>query len=236
MKKTIVIADDFYRHPDAVVDYAKTLKYMCPYNSVADRHSGVQVPWRASRWRPARQCPFKSSKLLISRLEFLTGERIDRDHWRQSFPVDENGHPAEGFDTKPRSAWWNCTFHAKHRRRQELGEGVHSHTDRDSWNAVGEDGWAGLIYLSEVADRQSGLRTWENIDTARTFDWMTPSDNWVLRDTFANVYNRLILHRGGIPHSGSSGWGNTVDDGRLFQTFFFRTSARTLVRSLDLRL
>jgi hypothetical protein len=51
---------------------------------------------------------------------------------------------------------------------------------------------------------------------------MTPAENWELVDDLANVPNRLILHRGNLPHSGTAGWGETPDEGRLFQTFFFK--------------
>jgi hypothetical protein len=108
-----------------------------------------------------------------------------------------------------------------------IGEGVHSHTDRDTWNAVGANGWVGIVYLNEAVDPRAGLRTWRNVDPSRQLDWMTPKENWILCDTFANVFNRLILHRGDIPHSGASGWGQSLVNGRFYQTFFFRTRVET---------
>lgn len=235
MRRTIIIAENFYSDPDSVVAYAKSLTYMCPYNTVEECQSGAKVAWRASRWRPASECPFKSSEALIAKLEFLTGEVVDRESWNLDFPVDENGHPRPGYLGTPRSAWWNCTFHAKH-QPQVLGQGVHSHTDRDGWNAAGAEGWAGLVYLDKDAGRQTGLRTWENIDPRRRLDWMTPPDNWILCDTLANVYNRLILHRGDIPHSGSAGWGQSIEDGRFYQTLFFRTLSNSQVDGVLIRI
>jgi hypothetical protein len=66
------------------------------------------------------------------------------------------------------------------------------------------------------------LRLWRNHDPARNLDWMTPKENWELVDTLGNVPNRLILHRGNLPHSGSAGWGVSPETGRLYQTFFFK--------------
>jgi hypothetical protein len=37
------------------------------------------------------------------------------------------------------------------------------------------------------------------------FDWMTPAENWQLVDSFGNVFNRLILVRGDVPHSRADG-------------------------------
>jgi hypothetical protein len=231
-QRTIIIAANFYDDPDAIVSYAKGLEYVCPYNTPEGRDSGEFVSWHASRWRPARKCPFKSSEALIERLEYLTGERLDREHWNRRFPVDNHGYPVPGCESMRRSAWWNCTFHSKHYSKQKLGEGVHSHTNRDGWNAVGKNGWAGLIYLDKHTPRQTGLRTWENRDGKHRFDWMTPPTNWILCDTLANIYNRLILHRGGIPHSGAAGWGDSIENGRFFQTLFFRTSPEPPMRGV----
>jgi hypothetical protein len=106
---------------------------------------------------------------------------------------------------------------------QKLGDGVHNHVT-DSWNSVGPDGWAGILYLSPGAELTGGLHLWNNILADRQFDWMTPAVNWRLLDSFANVFNRLILCRGDLPHSGANGWGHDLVTGRMFQTFFFRTT------------
>jgi hypothetical protein len=234
--RNIIIAEHFYSDPEAVTRYAKGLEYVYPYQQPGTPHEGRRITWRASRYKTPSKCPLKSSTRLIESLEALTGETIDRESWNLDFPVDTNGYPSQGYAAVARkSAWWNCCFHVKHDTNQQLGAGVHSHTDRDSWNPVGLDGWAGLVYLNqEPRDRQAGLRTWVNRDAQRQFDWMTPKDNWLLQDTLANVYNRLILHRGNIPHSGTNGWGEALANGRFYQTFFFRTKVLVDVPSISL--
>lgn len=234
MQRDIILVDNFYDDPKSVVCYAQTLNYMCPYNLPTDERNGVFVPWRTSRFLCADQCPFKASLNLRRTLETITGERIDLTHWKRDFPVDEYGYPSNVVAPAMRSCWWNCAFHTKHWSGQKSGEGVHSHTDSDTWSAVGVDGWAGIIYLYE-GDLQTGLKTWRNKEVSRQYDWMTPPENWQLVDTLGAVYNRLILHRGGIPHSGSPGWGSTVLDGRLFQTFFFRVCRAHRWKSLRTR-
>jgi hypothetical protein len=222
MHRQLIIVDDFYEDPDAVVRYARTLRYCTPYNEPGEEEQGQHVPWRASWFTPAHLCPFKSSHTLIAKLEFLTGERIDVNHWTRDFPIGNDGRPSPGYDSKPRTAWWNCCFHVKHLLDQEPGECVHNHNVYDPWNAVGGMGWAGLVYLNKDAPREAGLNLWRNRQ-GRPNDWYTPKEDWELIDRMANVYNRLILHRGYIPHSGARGWGSTFEDGRLFQTFFFST-------------
>lgn len=231
LQRDLIIADNFYEDPASVVRYAYSLEYMFPYDPPDALEKGQRVAWRTSRWRPSRECPFKSSEGLIEKLEFLTGEELDREHWDLEFPVDERGYPAPGYLEKRRGCWWNCSFHIKH-HDQALGEGVHSHTDRDIWSAVGDDGWVGLIYLNEDAPPRGGLHTWRNIDPAHQGDWMTPKENWILIDALGNIYNRLLLHRGRTPHSGAAGWGETMEAGRLYQTIFFRTLGPRRTRPL----
>lgn len=224
MRTDVIIADYFYEDWRAVREYALELDYYYPYESAERVQCGQQrVTWMASRFRSAAECPFKSSISLISALENLTGEEIDRSHWNADFPVTADGKAASGHRfVTDRGCLWNCTFHCKPDNAQQLGQGVHNHVT-DTWNGVGVNGWAGIVYLSEAAPLEGGLKLWHNVDRRHDLDWMTPPKNWKLVDDIGNVPNRLILARGNLPHSGATGWGDTLDSGRLYQTFFFRT-------------
>jgi hypothetical protein len=223
MRKSTIIVENFYSEPEAVVTYAKGQRYYYPYQKDDDVMTGrAKVSWMSSWFKSAGECPFKSSRRLIEKLELLTGDTIDMDRWNSPFPVDAEGKAARNLaDYRHRSCFWNCCFHFKPRNNQQLGEGVHNHVT-DSWNSVGENGWAGLIYLSWDAPLRGGLRTWRNRDPLRVYDWMTPKENWEMVDDIGNVFNRLILCRGNIPHSGHEGWGDSLENGRIYQTFFFR--------------
>lgn len=224
MRTDIIIVDEFYADPGSVRDYALKLDYYYPYESSDELASGRQRPtWMASRFRAARNCPFKSSSQLISTLEGLTGEAIDIEHWNADFPVSPDGRASSQHKKqKDRGCLWNCTFHCKPDNGQQLGDGVHNHVT-DTWNGVGSNGWAGLVYLNDDAPLEGGLKLWRNLDPSHNFDWMTPRENWELIDDLGNVPNRLILARGNLPHSGAAGWGDALASGRLYQTFFFRT-------------
>lgn len=225
-QKDIIIIDDFYEDPNAVRNYALQQDYYTPYESTKDIVSGLKKStWWGMKFKEYTDCPFKSSPLLIETFESLTGEKIDMEHWCASYPVDEEWKPVkrEQGEKELRSCLWNCCFHVKPDVGQRLGNGVHSHTDADSWNASGENGWAGIIYLNPSPPVDGGLYLWRNRDPDHQFDWMTPAGNWQLVDKLGNVFNRLILCRGKFPHSGANGWGDSTENGRMFQTFFFRT-------------
>ena len=46
---------------------------------------------------------------------------------------------------------------------------------------------------------------------------------WEMTDRVANVFNRLVLYRGDYFHASLDYFGKDINDGRLFQTFFFNT-------------
>lgn len=223
-RRSVVVIDDFYPDPDAVRAYALRLQFYTPYeDGIAVQNGTVRASWWASRFTEAYECPFKASASLIAALEHATGEPIDLDHWKGSYAVDANSKPRPLGNAPASTCLWNCSFHVKPDNGQQLGNGVHNHVT-DHWNGVGRQGWAGIVYLSPDAPLNGGLHLWRNVDKNNTFDWMTPAHNWELIDSFGNVYNRLVLVRGDIPHSGARGWGQRIEEGRLYQTFFFRTT------------
>jgi hypothetical protein len=222
-RRSIVVIDEFYRDPVAVRDYALRQSFYPPYNDEQQIRAGREKPlWWATRFRETHDCPFKSSQALLGALEQAVGEPIDRDLWSGVFPVDAASKPLPSREDRPRTCLWNCCFHVKPDTGQQLGDGVHNHVT-DVWNSVGRDGWAGLIYLSPDAPLDGGLHLWRPVRPEAQFDWMTPAENWQLVDSFGNVFNRLILVRGDVPHSGADGWGTRLEEGRLYQTLFFRT-------------
>jgi hypothetical protein len=221
-RQSVIIVDDFYRDPQAVRNYALGQRYYTPYQDCEAVRSGRERPnWLASVFRSAAECPFKSSPRLIEALECAVQEEIDLEGWRADFPVDKDSKPLPHAGLRP-TCLWNCCFHVKPENGQQLGEGVHNHVT-DGWNSVGPDGWTGLIYLLPGARLDGGLYLWRNVEPARNYDWMTPPKNWELVDSMGNLFNRLILVRGDIPHSGAGGWGDRLENGRMYQTFFFRT-------------
>lgn len=222
-RRSIIVIEDFYTDPDSVREYALRQKYYLPYQNEEDIEAGKGKPkWWASWYKQPKDCPFKSSPALVEQLELAVGERIDMEHWNNSYPVNERSKPQSQQPGARDACLWHCCFHVKLDSNQKLGQGVHNHVT-DHWNSVGPQGWAGLIYLAKDAPLDGGLHLWRNIDPDNTYDWMTPASNWEYLDRFANLYNRLILVRGSIPHSGANGWGDAVATGRMFQTFFFKT-------------
>lgn len=111
-------------------------------------------------------------------------------------------------------------------------------TSRDrSWIHIdGHNNWAGVVYLTPDAPLTSGTAFYQMYDgTSCTRDmnilnnkeetdkWSQDLTKWKKTDEVANVFNRLILFNSNRFHMSQDYFGDTKDNGRLFQVFFFST-------------
>ena len=116
-------------------------------------------------------------------------------------------------------------------------------TQRDrSWvHADQTTRWAGVCYLTPNAPLTGGTGLFRHKATGLTMAPKNPDGSynmdimseiykdsqdmtkWEMTDFVGNVYNRLVLYRGDIFHTSLDYFGRDINDGRLFQTFFFDT-------------
>lgn len=101
----------------------------------------------------------------------------------------------------------------------------------DSWN-----NWAGVLFLTPDAPISSGTAFYRFCDGSMTTvdgDLLQNSDEtnkssqdltkWEVADTVGNVFNRLVLFNSKRFHMSMDYFGDTKENGRLFQVFFFTT-------------
>jgi hypothetical protein len=111
-------------------------------------------------------------------------------------------------------------------------------TSRDrSWIHIdGFNNWAGVIYLTPDAPLRSGTAFYKLYDGTTCKKDMEILDNkkdidrcsqdvtkWEEVDKVGNVFNRLILFNANRFHMSMDYFGDTKENGRLFQVFFFST-------------
>jgi hypothetical protein len=112
--------------------------------------------------------------------------------------------------------------------------------DRSWIHSDGTTNWAGVCYLTPNAPlssgtgifrhKETGLKNWiytehteeETKNAAPHIEGMDYT-KWEMVDRIGNVYNRLIMYRGDLFHVSLDYFGKGLQDGRLFQTFFFNT-------------
>lgn len=88
--------------------------------------------------------------------------------------------------------------------------------------------WAGVVYLTPDAPFTGGTGLYRH---KATNEFRRINSNyegndytkWDLFDRIGNKYNRMIIYRGDLFHASLDYFGNNLQDGRLFQTFFFNT-------------
>tara|TARA_X000000368_G_scaffold24326_1_gene18561 strand:+ start:370 stop:894 length:525 start_codon:yes stop_codon:yes gene_type:complete len=86
----------------------------------------------------------------------------------------------------------------------------------ETWVHKDIEEWAGILYLTPDANLESGTIMFDD-------DLAKDESSVNVTNIVHNIYNRMILFRGGIiPHrSMISGFGDSLDTGRLTQVFFF---------------
>jgi len=89
--------------------------------------------------------------------------------------------------------------------------------------------WAGVCYLTPDAPYTGGTGLYRHRASGEhkriSQDYEARDyTKWDLFDRIGNKYNRLILYRGDLFHASLDYFGNTNENGRLFQTFFFNTA------------
>ena len=101
----------------------------------------------------------------------------------------------------------------------------------DSWN-----NWAGVLYLTPDAPLSAGTAFYRfkngeySEEDAKILNTSVQTDKfsqdfsqWELVDSVGNVFNRLILFNSKRFHISMDYFGDTKENSRMFQVFFFRT-------------
>lgn len=111
-------------------------------------------------------------------------------------------------------------------------------TSRDrSWVHIdGHNNWAGVLYLTPDAPLTSGTAFYQLYDGTtckqdmelfgnkdETDKWSQDLTKWKEVDRVGNIFNRLILFNSNRFHMSMDYFGDTKENGRLFQVFFFST-------------
>lgn len=111
-----------------------------------------------------------------------------------------------------------------------------------SWiHADSTTSWAALVYLTPNAPLSGGTGLFRHKETGlysapkrpdgsydqELLDYigMDSQDitKWDMTDRLANKYNRMVMYRGDLFHTSLDYFGTNIENGRLFQTFFFST-------------
>ena len=238
MNKKVIVVEDFYDNPHEVRKYALGCNYYPPYG---DGFGGGDGQGNTEEWLSTSPSQRYITDENISKLEDILNIKIDLEHFHNS--TENNSLSDNG--TK-----WNAGFQVKMQPEGSGGaKGIHCHV-YDGWNHVGPNGWAGVVFLTpdNMSYEHNGLDTWWNVDglqwwnsqQLRNTPWVidfvdcptekpnqpapyiSQNKDWKLSSRIQYKFNTLVLTRGDVYHAGSNGWGDSIENGRMIQTFFFK--------------
>jgi hypothetical protein len=190
----IFVIDDFYDDPHAVRELALGATYHL--------------------YRPAWYC---TSQLGTSADNFLyNGPEIRAKLERIG------GFLIEDADALWANRPWNGAFHYKTEEISNLASAIHTHQTVDV-----RYGYNGIVYLNPPGTYpdKTGVSIWRDRRTGRcvasTKSLEAGFYNFEMALRVENKFNRLVLLRSDVWHLGEAGFGSSVRNGRMFQTFFF---------------
>lgn len=192
----LLVVDNFYNNPEEVVSIAQAASYYEPEHCTGFRSTTVY-----------------HEKGIQKKLEKILGIKITRF---DSNPSDENGVFYQGFSKG---------------KRKEV-PGVHSDWPFDDITV--------LIYLTKNLPYDCGTSLWQHKQTGLT-DAPTAQDarrlkmkladltellendsknrsKWLEIDRAGHRFNRLVAYPSGVLHSATKHYGNSMQNGRIYQT------------------
>ena len=132
------------------------------------------------------------------------------------------------YDNAGNITWWSA--------EEYNGAFQYTTSHMRSWiHADHTTNWAMVIYLTPNAPLSAGTGLFKHLPTGCL---KAPDDNdlrarieadgqditkWALHAVAGNVFNRAVIYRGNFYHMSMDYFGKNLQDGRLFQTFFFNT-------------
>jgi hypothetical protein len=100
------------------------------------------------------------------------------------------------------------------------------------WCHVDNVDWAAIVFLTPDAPVSCGTEFYsfhdgnQTVNTETTRKFSSDVTKWSSVDTLGNVFNRLIVYSANYFHRAANYFGTNIEDGRLFQVFFFSTEKR----------
>ena len=196
VKGSLIIVDNFYNNEDDVRSFVLTQEF-----TVKGNYPGQRTMSYAT----------EDLKNIIQKyVEPFAGKIME-------FPI-----PKE--DQSDAAAIYNGSFQYTVARDRSW-----IHTDK--WN-----NWAGVLFLTPEAPLSSGTAFYRFMDGTRSqedTDFLQNQDQidrftqdltkWELVDRVGNIFNRLILFDAHNYHMSQDYFGDSKENGRLFQVFFFST-------------
>lgn len=193
----LLVKDNFYSHPEKVLDAARTAEY----------------------YEPEHVTGFRSRKVyhepgIKRKLENILGIRITR--W-DTDPLEENGVFYQGFSKGKRREIPGVHSDEPYNDITVLiylTPGLPADCGTSLWQHRA----TGLVNPATPHDARRLGMTWQDLRNLLEVESKDRS-KWIEIDRAGNLFNRMVAYPSGVFHSASKHYGSNMDNGRLYQTF-----------------
>ena len=228
-KISSIIVEDFYDNPDEVREYALKCNWERPIGASVDNN-----------WYSTSQNQAYITNENISKLENIIGIDIDKKHfksnyadggcgWNAVFHVKMSGsdfcqngihnHVTDGLNS-PKLSINNLGYSAI----------VNLTPNNLAFDNGGQDIWKSEMGIEWYNSEELVNDSWPMVGFCREgANKPAPVEinhhkfgKWKLLSRVQYRYNTAVIMPSDVWHAGSDGWGDSIENGRMIQTFFFR--------------
>ena len=258
MKRPIYIVDDFYDNPDDVREYALKCKYYKPFvgDSLPSHDDAiVESPGWLSSLSHQRYITVENiSKLetlvgaeididnfyngLDKHIQYSPNE--DGTKFNAGFqiklestdPLGDKGvhaHVGDGWNHCDENKGWAAVVFLTpdNISYKNAGFDVWEYQYDDPWETVdGEHFESRWCYIKNRRIRRG--YTSDRVESPDYEACPVEAQSWDMTSRIQFKYNTLVLHACDRYHAGGNGWGDSIENGRMIQTFFFREKNFTI--------
>lgn len=193
METDLIIVDNFYTDPVAVVEYAKNMEWFDDYGN----HPGLRTK------EEQHESVFNAMSNIIQSAGGNITNWSDMTYNGCFNLCNKDAHTWIHADT---GNTWASVVYLTPDAPSNAGTGIFKHKatglDQVPTDANGNIDEDKLAFIYKDAN-----------------DW----SKWEMTDYVANKFNRLVVYRGKLFHTAINYFGNDFTDGRMHQTFFFNT-------------
>ena len=198
IRRNLIIVDDFFENPDGIREYALEAQY--------EMYGGRNWPGRDSSQCHAQEQMTQACSEVVGQQLVIKPE--NKCSYFRAAMEGQHGMQHIHFDPNPGLIWAGVLY---------LTPIHHPNAGTKFWKHK-ETGWETCPTIKEAA--KYGIKSYEEMLKFVTTEGKDMS-KWVETDNIGFKYNRLVMFNPFLWHSNGELFGNTYDDCRLVQLFFF---------------
>ena len=209
----VYIVDNFYENPYAIRDYA--LKNRNKFKL----HSAL---YKTQYFNPFLYA--NKSKEIINFFEKISGEKICDKVWNIDLVKESNGFiqyiTQKSNPVVHKDFHWGVVIYLTPNADISTGTSLYTHRT------------TGIKHISECLDIKTN-KLENKCRLVKRDLWKEGQKSrinyWKIRHRIGNVFNRAIIFDGRNFHASNGGFGTNIENGRLFQTYFFSPKKKLII-------